>query len=54
MVVVIVGWRFLKAGNADLFATPKLRFEKALADPACMVREETALYEVRPAKRRLE
>jgi site-specific DNA-methyltransferase (adenine-specific) len=46
--------RYLKAENSDLFTTSKLRFEKAVAEPACMVREETALYEVRPAKKRLE
>jgi modification methylase len=46
--------RYLKAENSDLFATSNLRFEKAVAEPACMVREESALYEVRPAKKRLE
>jgi modification methylase len=45
--------RYLKAENSDLFTTSKLLFEKAVAEPACMVREETALYEVRPAKKRL-
>jgi len=46
--------RYLKAENSDLFSTSKLLFEKAVAEPACMVREESALYEVRPAKKRLE
>jgi modification methylase len=46
--------RYLKAENSDLFATSKLLFEKAVAEPTCMVREESALYEVRPAKKRLE
>ncbi len=38
----------------DLFAAAKLLFEKTVAEPVCMVREESALYEVRPAKKRLE
>jgi DNA modification methylase len=46
--------RYLKAESSDLFATSKLLFEKAVTEPACMVREESALYEVRPAKKRLE
>jgi modification methylase len=46
--------RYLKAENSDLFTTSKFLFEKAVAEPACMVREESALYEVRPAKKRLE
>lgn len=46
--------RYLKAENSDLFTTSKLLFEKAVAEPVCMVREESALYEVRPAKKRLE
>jgi DNA modification methylase len=46
--------RYLKAENSDLFSTSKLLFEKAVAEPACMVREESALYEVHPAKKRLE
>ena len=46
--------RYLKAENSDLFATSKLLFEKAVAEPARVVREESALYEVRPAKKRLE
>jgi len=46
--------RYLKAENSDLFTTSKLLFEKAVAEAACMVREESALYEVRPAKKRLE
>jgi modification methylase len=46
--------RYLKAENSDLFTSSKLLFEKAVAEPACTVREESALYEVRPAKKRLE
>jgi site-specific DNA-methyltransferase (adenine-specific) len=46
--------RYLKAETADLFTTADLRFEKAPVETAALVREEPALYEVRPAKRRLE
>ena len=46
--------RYLKAENADLFATSKLFFEKVAAEPASLVREDRALYEVRPARKRLE
>jgi site-specific DNA-methyltransferase (adenine-specific) len=46
--------RYLKAENADLFSTAKLLFEKAAAEPAPLVREDRALYEVRPARKRLE
>lgn len=46
--------RYLKAENADLFATATLRFEKVTTEPACLVKEDQALYEVRPARKRLE
>jgi modification methylase len=46
--------RYLKAENTDLFASAELRFEKASAGRACAVMEEPALYEIRPAKKRLE
>lgn len=46
--------RYLKAENADLFATSTLRFEKVTTEPACLVKEDQALYEVRPARKRLE
>jgi site-specific DNA-methyltransferase (adenine-specific) len=46
--------RYLKAENADLFATANLRFEKVTTEPACLVEEDQALYEVRPARKRLE
>ncbi len=45
--------RYLKAETSDLFCTAKLIFEKSISDGTCMVREEQALYEVRPAKKRL-
>jgi site-specific DNA-methyltransferase (adenine-specific) len=45
--------RYLKAETPDLFSSTKLLFEKTTAEPACLVREDQALYEVRPAKRKL-
>lgn len=46
--------RYLKAETADLFSTAELRFEKAPTETAAMVREDRALYEVRPARKKLE
>jgi len=46
--------RYLKAENTDLFATAKLLFEKVAAEPVSFVKEDHALYEVRPAKKRLK
>jgi len=46
--------RYLKVETAGLFATAKLLFEKAATETASPVKENHALYEVRPAKRRLE
>jgi site-specific DNA-methyltransferase (adenine-specific) len=46
--------RYLKAEHADLFASSKLLFEKVDAESAVLVREDHALYELRPAKKRLE
>ncbi len=46
--------RYLKAETADLFTTAELRFEKAPTETAALVKEDRALYEVRPAKKRLE
>ena len=46
--------RNLKAENTDLFASAELRFERISAGRACAVMEEPALYEIRPAKKRLE
>lgn len=45
--------RYLKVESVDLFSSPKLVFEKALTDGASLVREEHALYEVRPARKKL-
>ncbi len=44
--------RYLKAETTDLFRTAKLIFEKVSSEKASMVREEQALYEVRPTKRK--
>ncbi len=46
--------RYLKAETADLFSTTKLLFEKAATETASHVKEDPALYEVRPARKRLE
>jgi DNA modification methylase len=45
--------RYLKAENADLFSTAKLVFEKMSAEQALCVREDRALYKVRPARKKL-
>jgi len=46
--------RYLKAENTDLFASADLRFERISAGRACSIMEDPALYEIRPAKKRLE
>ena len=46
--------RYLKAENTDLFPIANLAFEKASKEPASLVREDRTLYEVRPAKKKLE
>jgi len=46
--------RYLKAETSDLFTTAELRFEKAPTETAALVKEEPALYGLRPAKKRLE
>jgi site-specific DNA-methyltransferase (adenine-specific) len=46
--------RFLKAESANLFSTAKLQFERVATEAANLVREDQALYELRPAKKRLE
>ena len=46
--------RYLKAETGDLFTKAELRFEKAPTETAAAVKEDRALYEVRPAKKRLE
>ncbi len=46
--------KYLKAETGDFFTTAELRFERAPTENSAMVREDNALYEVRPAKKRLE
>ncbi len=46
--------RFLKAESANLFSTAELRFEKIATETANLVSEDQALYELRPASKRLE
>ena len=46
--------RYLKAENPGLFFNAKLIFEKATRERACLVREDQELYEVRPAKKKLD
>ena len=46
--------RYLKAENADLFSGSELIFEKATAERPYLVTEDRELYEVQPAKKRLE
>ena len=46
--------RYLKAENVDLFSNSELTFEKATSDRPYVVEEDRELYEVRPAKKKLE
>jgi site-specific DNA-methyltransferase (adenine-specific) len=46
--------RYLKVENTDLFANTELKFERASTEHACLVKEDHALYEVRPARKRLK
>ena len=46
--------KYLKAESADLFLEAELVFDQAQPEPAgCIVKEDAALYRVRPAKERL-
>jgi hypothetical protein len=45
---------YLKAENPDLFSSSKLIFEKATTERTCLVKEDQELYEVRPAKNKLD
>jgi site-specific DNA-methyltransferase (adenine-specific) len=45
--------RSLKAENSGLFSSAKLLFEKVNTEQAYIVKEDQALYEVRPAKKKL-
>jgi len=47
--------RYLKAESSDLFSDAKLVFEKATTqEEASIVREDRELYEVQPARKRME
>jgi DNA modification methylase len=46
--------RYLKTENTDLFSRAKLIFERTVAEGAFLIKEDHELYEVRPAKSRLE
>ncbi|KAB2961622.1 MAG: site-specific DNA-methyltransferase [Candidatus Methylomirabilis oxygeniifera] len=46
--------RYLKAEAGDLFSTVQLLFEKTATETASLVKEDHALYEVRPARKKLE
>jgi site-specific DNA-methyltransferase (adenine-specific) len=44
----------LKAETSNLFSTTKLLFEKVTTETANLVKEDQALYDVRPARKKLE
>jgi site-specific DNA-methyltransferase (adenine-specific) len=46
--------RYLKAENPSLFSNAKLIFEKVDTSEVYLVKEDQVLYEVRPAKKKLE
>ena len=46
--------RYLKAETTNLFSSAQLIFEKVSTERACMVKEDQALYEVRPARRKVK
>ncbi len=46
--------RYLKAESANLFSRERLIFEKASAEGAYVVREDEELYQVRPARKKLD
>lgn len=46
--------RFLKAETNNLFSTEELHFERMETKTACLVREDQALYELRPARKKLQ
>ena len=46
--------RFLKAETSGLFTAAELTFGKTNPENACLVKEDRAMYEVRPAKNKLK
>lgn len=45
--------RYLKAEAGDFFSTVKLLFEKTATEAESLVKEDQALYEMRPARKKL-
>ncbi len=45
---------YLKAENMNLFSRTQVVFERAETEKACLVKEEQALYSVKPARKRLK
>jgi DNA modification methylase len=45
--------RYLKAENTDPSSKAKLAFEQTVTERACLVKEDQAMYEVKPAKKKL-
>jgi hypothetical protein len=52
----IAEWRPVSSRRkpVSLFSTAKLRFERIANETANLIREDQALYELRPARKRLE
>jgi modification methylase len=46
--------RFLKAETSNLFSKAELQFEKVATETENFIKEDQALYEVRPARKKLE
>lgn len=46
--------RYLKAETGGLFSNVSLKFEKAIQESPNIMREDSTLYEIKPAKNRLE
>jgi len=46
--------RYLKAEITNLPSSTKLAFEQVITERTCLVKEDQSLYEVRPAKKKLE
>jgi site-specific DNA-methyltransferase (adenine-specific) len=46
--------RYLKAESSSLFSSEKLIFEKAVPDRASLIKEDQSLYQVRPARKKLD
>ena len=46
--------RYLKTETTKLFSSAQFIFEKVPMERACMVKEDQALYEVRPARRKVK